>query len=112
MGRPLVRMAPRAVAWLEAEIAWLAERNPAAARAVLKRFRDAQRRLAEWPGMARPGILPGTRRLVVDSYVLTIQRRDGVIEIVAIRHGRQMDSDTPPEACEAEATELISDGDE
>lgn len=112
MGRRPVRMSPRAAAWLSDEIACLAERNHAAARAVLQRIRDAQRRLAEWPGIARPGHLPGTRRLVVGAYVLTTRQSDGAIGIVAIRHGRQADAHTPEEAHGPEGTVLITDGDE
>lgn len=112
MGRPLARMAPRALAWFHGEIAWLAERNPAAARAVVTRFRDAQRRLADWPGIARPGAIPGTRRLVVGPYVLTTRERGGVVEIIAIRHGRQRDADMPRDVEEPLAEALTDDGDE
>ncbi len=91
MTRRLARLAPAARVWLLDEIAYLAARNPIAARAVVDLFRRARENLALFPRMARPGLIPGTRRLVVGPYVLTVRPRGNDVEIVAIRHGRQRD---------------------
>ena len=95
MVRRLARMSPQAAAWLKAEIAYLADRNPAAARKVAERLRLARQTLAEYPGLASAGLIPGTRRLVVAPYALTIRVREGPVDIIAIRHARQADAHEP-----------------
>ena len=95
MPRRLARMSPQAAAWLKAEISYIADRNPAAARKIAARLRHARQNLAEFPKTSPAGIIPGTRRLVVSPYVLTVRQRDGVMEIAAIRHARQSDAYAP-----------------
>jgi plasmid stabilization system protein ParE len=100
-------MSPRARTWYLAEIAYLAERNPAAAEKVVVRMRAARELLATHPGAGAPDLIPGTRRLVIAPYVLTIRLRSGVVEIVAIRPARQRDAYAPADAAPgAEAGEL------
>ncbi|WP_081608961.1 type II toxin-antitoxin system RelE/ParE family toxin [Paramagnetospirillum caucaseum] len=89
-------MAPRlapftapARSWFMAEIAYLAERNPAAAATVIAPFQEARRTLAKHPDIARPGPIMGLRHVIVGPYVLTIRRKAGSVEILSIRHGRQ-----------------------
>lgn len=95
MAPRLVRLSHQARAWLLAEIAYLAERDPAAARRVVAHLRAAQRNLARFPGMAQTGLIPGTRRLVVGDYVPTVRRHRGEVEIAAIRSARQGDAYAP-----------------
>lgn len=88
------RLAPftaPARAWFLAEVAFLAERNPAAATRIIAQFQAARRALAEHPDIARPGPAPGLRRFVVGPYVLTVRRMANSVEILSIRHGRQTD---------------------
>ena len=87
--RRLARMTLDAEAWYLAEIAYIAERNPAAAKKISAMIRAARRTLADYPNIGPPGHMPGTRRAVVGPYVLTIRIRAGTPEIIAIRHGRQ-----------------------
>ena len=61
-------------------------------------MRVARLNLSEHPEMGRVGFIPGTRRIVVGSYVLTTRLRGGVVEIAAIRSSRQGDAYEPPEA--------------
>ncbi len=89
--RRLAILSPEARAWYLAEIAYLAERNALAAEKVAKRIRAARQTLAEHPNVGPPGFIPGTRRLVVGPYVLTVRLRGGTPEIIDIRHGRQAD---------------------
>ena len=95
MVRRPARMSPQAAAWLKAEVAYLADRNPAAARKVAERLRQDRRTLVEYPTIGPAGLIPGTRRLVVAPYVLTIRVREGMVDIVAIRHARQSDAHAP-----------------
>ena len=81
-------------AWFLAEIAYLAERNPAAATKVAALFQAARRTLAEHPDIGRPSCVPGLRHFTAGPYVLTIRRAAGSVEILSIRHGRQ--ADLPP----------------
>lgn len=89
------RMSPEAAAWLKAEIAYIAERNPAAASKIAARLRAARQSLADHPKIGPSGLIPGTRRMVVSPYVLTVRIRGGVVEIAAIRHVRQADAYAP-----------------
>lgn len=98
MARYSVQLMPPARAWLRAEVAYLTEKNPAAAEKVLARIRAAQRTLADYPKLGVAGLIPGTRRFVVTPYVLTIRIKPTLIEIVAIGHGRQSDAHVPRDA--------------
>src|SRR5580765_6481289 len=88
----------RARQQLNAQLAYLAERNPGAARRVRERIAAAQRQLADFPLSAARATTPGTRRLVVAPYVLTYRERGSDIEIVDFRHGRQAERPIPDEA--------------
>lgn len=97
MTRRLVRLSPEAAEWLKSEITYLAERSPAAAKKLASKIRAARESLSKYPKLGPPGLIPGTRRLVVSPYVLTLRTRDGIVEIVAIRHARQSDAYAPRE---------------
>ena len=87
-----VLLSARAQKWLHCEVANLAERSAPAARRLLERIKDA-RQLATFPRSGRPGLVPGTRRLVLGRYVLTYRRRGtDDLEIIDIRHGRQAET--------------------
>ena len=98
MARRPARMSPEARAWLLSEVRYLADRNPSAATAVLDRLGAARQTLADYPQIGTAGLIPGTRRLVVGPYILTIRHRAGTVEIAAIRHARQGDAYAPAEA--------------
>lgn len=74
-----------------AEIDYMAQRNPAAARKIASLIRAARQRLMDHPNMGPPGQIPGTRRMVVGAYVLTIRQHRGEPIVIDIRHGRQTD---------------------
>jgi len=99
-GRPPARLAPEARAWYLAEIAFIAERDPAAAARIAARIRAVRPTLADHPRIGPSGLIPGTRRVVVRPYVLTVLQRGGVVEIAAIRHGRQSDAYAPRDVVE------------
>ena len=91
-----VLLSSRAERWLHREIAYLAERNTSAARRVLDRLTEARRQLAAFPRSGRPGIVPGTRRLVIGPYILTYREQAGNLEIIDIRHDRQSAEEDAP----------------
>ena len=93
--RRLARMAPEARAWFLAEIKYIAARNPAAAEKIVARLRAARQTLAEHPKIGPAGLIPGTRRVVVPPYILTVRQRGDAVEIAAIRHAQQSDAYAP-----------------
>ena len=95
MVRKPVLVSPSARRWFLRELAGLLEVNrPAAENLVLwfEQFRDA---LGEFSRMGVMGDIPGTRRVVMKPYVITIRVRTGTIEILAIRDARQNDARAP-----------------
>lgn len=90
-----VAIAPAAEARFLAGIAYIAERNPSAAAKIVGRMRELRERLAEFPNIGVRGEIPGTRRVLLNPFVLTVrQGRDGV-EIAAVRHAKQKDARAP-----------------
>jgi plasmid stabilization system protein ParE len=93
-----IKIAPRARRWFLAELASLIKINPQAAEKLVERFALFQANLGEFSGIGVRGDIPGTRRVVMKPYILTIRVKSGLIEIVAIRHARQNDSRAPLDA--------------
>jgi toxin ParE1/3/4 len=79
---------PTAVRDLNHARAYIAQRNPTAARNVAQTIRRAVRRLADFPASGRPGRLPNTRELVVTGTPFVVPYRvvGDRIEIVAVLH--------------------------
>jgi plasmid stabilization system protein ParE len=89
--RKLAVLTPPVILWLRREAEYLAARNPVAARKLVKMIRAARQTLADYPNIGPQGRAPGTRRMVIGPYVLTVRLRRGESEIIHIRHGRQAD---------------------
>lgn len=77
--------------WLRHETDYIAQYNPRAARKLVAMIRAARQRLMDHPNIGLPGQIPGTRRMVVGAYVLTIRQHRGEPIVIDIRHGRQTD---------------------
>jgi plasmid stabilization system protein ParE len=92
-----VIFAPRALRQFNAQLAYLADRSPAAGRRLISRIDAARWQLADFPRSAPRAAAPGTRRLIVAPYVLTYREHGSVIEITDFRHGRQAPYQAPPE---------------
>ena len=77
---------------------YLAERSPAAARKLMKKFRDKFSLLATFPmlGRERNDIVVGMRCLVLDDYLIFYQPHTTEVEIWHIRHSAQDSSDLLP----------------
>ena len=102
------RLSKRAQSWLEREIRCLASRSPAAAKRLAMRVRDARILLTEHPKSTQAGQIQGTRRFVIPPYILTVRRKDGITEIIAIRHAQQGDAYAPEELLDDESSSPLS----
>ena len=81
---------PRAIGHLAHLRAYIARDNPEAANQIAATLLAAVERLAELPGLGRPGRVPGTRELVVPGtrYVISYRLRGDRLEVIAVFHGR------------------------
>ena len=71
---------------------YLAEHNPSAAEHFLQDLEKLQDRLAQFPNSGTPGLIPGTRRLVIGNYIVSYRLQGGSIQIFAVRHGKRQDA--------------------
>jgi addiction module RelE/StbE family toxin len=85
--RRQVIWSPDAVADLRQLHRYISERNPAAGARVLGDIVAAVNRLAELPGMGRPGRVPGSREWVVAPYVVMYGVSDEFVEVIRVVHG-------------------------
>ena len=75
---------------LESIIAFIAERNAAAAQRLKALVEASAERLSAHPFLFRPGRVEGTREAVVHpNYVMVYRVAADAVEIVAIVHARQ-----------------------
>lgn len=91
----LIRINSEAAQWLLRQVSYIATKNPQAAQRLNRKIRDARRLLAEQPGVAATGLIPGTRVWRVPPYVLTLGTSERGLQIIAIRHSRQEDALAP-----------------
>jgi plasmid stabilization system protein ParE len=73
---------------LDAEAAFIADDDPAAARLVVARVLAAVSMLADQPGLGRPGRVPHTRELVVlhTRYLVPYRVRGDSVEVLRVFH--------------------------
>ena len=83
-----VRWLRKALANLDAEAAYIARDNPAAAARVVMAIEEAVQNLARFPALGRPGRVPGTRELVVPAtpYIIPYRVRNNAVEILRVFH--------------------------
>jgi plasmid stabilization system protein ParE len=82
---------PAGGALVQGENLAIAEVNPDAARKIVARLEKLKERLSAFPEMTEPGLLPGTRKIVLLPFVLTARVHRGIVEISSVRHARQRD---------------------
>jgi len=72
-------------------LAYIAEDNPAAARKVKDIIMSKIETLAETPSIGRPGRVPGTREMLIDStpYIVPYRCVQERLEIVRVYHSSQ-----------------------
>ena len=68
----------------------IGEDSPRAAIRMAEQLLLASLSLEELPNRGRPGRTPGTRELVVGSYVIVYRLRSDLVEVVRIRHHAQL----------------------
>ena len=68
---------------------YIAESEPDAAMTIAQRIWDHTQRLERFPGLGRPGRVPGTRELVVPhtAFVVPYRMVKDVVEILRVLHG-------------------------
>jgi plasmid stabilization system protein ParE len=83
-----VRWLRTALRNLDEEATYIAADDAAAARLVVDRVLKAVARLAEQPGLGRPGRVPGTRELVVRNtrYLVPYRVRGEEVQILRVFH--------------------------
>jgi len=84
-----IRWLKRALANLDAEAAFVALDNPAAAARLVDTIARTVELLAQHPGLGRTGRVEGTRELVVTNtpYLVPYRVRNNVVEILRVFHG-------------------------
>ena len=77
-----------AIADLQEARNYIAHDNPHAARSIVFRILAAVDRLAQAPGLGRPGRVPGTRELLVPStpYIVPYRVRNNAVDILRVYH--------------------------
>lgn len=82
---------PEAHRSLTPQIAWIADHDPWAAIDIGDAVEVAVGRLADFPAMARPGRVPGTRELVVTGtpYLVVYRLGPDRITVLRVLHGAQ-----------------------
>ena len=82
---------PQAIGHLTHLRSYIARDNPKAASRTASALLAAVERLAELPGLGRPGRIAGTRELFVPGtpYVIPYRLRHDRLEVIAVFHGRQ-----------------------
>jgi plasmid stabilization system protein ParE len=81
--------------WIRRESEYLRDRRSRAVERFIDAIDRAAQQLSEYPMSGPPGLIPDTRRLVVGPYILSYRVRRGVVEVFAVRHGRQRDTLAP-----------------
>ena len=87
-----VRLIGNARQYVQQEKSYLAARSKQAAEDFLARMREAQVILGQFPdiGLAHDLPIPGTRRLIIGSYLLDYRMRPDEVQILLVRHARQL----------------------
>jgi toxin ParE1/3/4 len=82
---------PDAEQGLAAQLEWVAEHNPWAALDMGDAIHAAIARLADYPAIARPGRVAGTRELVVvgTPYIVVYRVEPSAVVILRVLHGAQ-----------------------
>ena len=71
---------------LEAIVDFIAQDNSAASAQEAEKVLDAVERLAAFPSSGRPGRVPGTRELVVSSYIVAYRVKGDDVQILRVLH--------------------------
>ena len=83
-----VKWTRKALANLDNAVEYIAADKPTVAANVVLKIWDAAQRLANQPGMGRPGRVSGTRELVATglSYILPYVEKEGAVFVLRVMH--------------------------
>ncbi len=86
-----VRWLRKALANLDAEAAYIAQDDPAAATRMVEAIEHAVERLTRYPASGRPGRVSGTRELVIPGtpYIIPYRVRGKRVEVLRVFHGKR-----------------------
>jgi plasmid stabilization system protein ParE len=82
----------RAAAEIREIAAYLEEYSRPAAQRFLEALERSEQQLSQFPNSGAPGLLPGTRRIILGTYIVSYRRRGNEVEIIAVRHARRRDA--------------------
>jgi toxin ParE1/3/4 len=87
---PRLVWTPEALDDLQSIVAYIADRNLAAAEGLQARINETAQRLVEHPFLYRPGRIAGTREAVIHpNYILVYRAGADAIEVLAVVHARR-----------------------
>ncbi len=76
-------------------VTYLMEQSQPASQRFLEALERAEQQLTQYPNSGAPGLLPGTRRLVLGNYIVSYRRRGDDVAIFAVRPARRRDARAP-----------------
>jgi plasmid stabilization system protein ParE len=93
-----ITLSSAARAYVNAEASYLRARSLSAAAKFRATVSSLKRNLADFPSLGHPSTetpVEGIFRFVMDDYLVDYEVTGGVVNIIAIRHGRQMPPSQP-----------------
>jgi plasmid stabilization system protein ParE len=96
-----ITLSADARAYVNAEASYLKVRSPPAAARFRAALNGLKRNLADFPGLGHPNsetLAEGVFRFVMDEYLVDYELVGAVVNIIAIRHGRQRPPNQPLES--------------
>lgn len=82
-----IRWTRKALENLDQIAAYIAQDNPTRASSFIGEIKAKTELLATFPGLGRPGRVPGTRELVVHAnYVVPYRVKDNTAQIIRVQH--------------------------
>ncbi|OBZ95999.1 plasmid stabilization protein ParE [Pararhizobium polonicum] len=103
-----IRFSPDARSYVKSEASYLRERSVLAAQSFSDNLKRLKLNLARFPklGQASDELpVPGVFRFVMGDYLIDYEIRGDVIEVLAVRHGRQRPPDRLDDDFDFEAVE-------
>ena len=95
------KLSDKARAYVSAETSYLKARSPAAAARFKSIINGLKRNLTDFPHLGHAStetVSEGVLRFVVDEYLVDYEAVGEVVNIIAIRHGRQAPPNQPPDS--------------
>ena len=86
-----IRWTRKALENLDQIAAYIAQDNPLRASSFIGEIRAKTELLAAFPGLGRPGRVPGTRELVVhENYLVHYRVKENTLQIIRVQHAARL----------------------